>query len=315
MRLFNTFIAGIVAVGLVLTPVSAVGIAQSPLVASGSAGNGGLLAADCNADIPQGGPLPPRPVLTRTTFAAHAPRPPVRHRTVVKKKTIARKVAAPVKKAVHKPVAKKQAHKKPIHKKHAAKGPRKLAPRRTIARKPVAPNTGAGAGRPTLRRVTFAAPVCFDRAPVMQAFGLDDVSVPTLSDELAQAIESALAPENTDFAVPVTTAAFNNGPVGGRGGFDIPPFFQGGSGGGGFVPPPQGPASATPPTDAPPGDSPPTDTPPGTTPGGGDTPGGGGDTPIVPGAAPEPSSWALMILGFGGIGASLRRRRPIAQPR
>jgi hypothetical protein len=28
------------------------------------------------------------------------------------------------------------------------------------------------------------------------------------------------------------------------------------------------------------------------------------------GAVPEPASWALMILGFGGVGATLRRRRP-----
>jgi len=29
------------------------------------------------------------------------------------------------------------------------------------------------------------------------------------------------------------------------------------------------------------------------------------------GAVPEPASWALMILGFGGIGAGLRRRRAV----
>ena len=27
------------------------------------------------------------------------------------------------------------------------------------------------------------------------------------------------------------------------------------------------------------------------------------------GAAPEPAGWALMILGFGGLGAALRRQR------
>ena len=33
----------------------------------------------------------------------------------------------------------------------------------------------------------------------------------------------------------------------------------------------------------------------------------------VPAAAvPEPAAWALMILGFGGAGAQLRRRRRIA---
>ena len=29
-------------------------------------------------------------------------------------------------------------------------------------------------------------------------------------------------------------------------------------------------------------------------------------------AAPEPGAWALMILGFGGVGASLRRRRTVS---
>jgi hypothetical protein len=36
-------------------------------------------------------------------------------------------------------------------------------------------------------------------------------------------------------------------------------------------------------------------------------PGGG-----VKGAVPEPATWAAMLLGFGGIGAALRRRRSLA---
>lgn len=36
-------------------------------------------------------------------------------------------------------------------------------------------------------------------------------------------------------------------------------------------------------------------------------PRGGGDPPV--GGVPEPGTWALMILGFGGAGAVLRRRR------
>ena len=31
--------------------------------------------------------------------------------------------------------------------------------------------------------------------------------------------------------------------------------------------------------------------------------------PVAAGAVPEPASWALMILGFGGLGAALRRHR------
>jgi hypothetical protein len=38
--------------------------------------------------------------------------------------------------------------------------------------------------------------------------------------------------------------------------------------------------------------------------------GGGGGT----GGAPEPASWALMLLGFGGLGAVLRRRRRAQAP-
>jgi hypothetical protein len=33
------------------------------------------------------------------------------------------------------------------------------------------------------------------------------------------------------------------------------------------------------------------------------------DPPSGPGSVPEPAAWALMILGFAGVGATLRRRR------
>lgn len=58
-----------------------------------------------------------------------------------------------------------------------------------------------------------------------------------------------------------------------------------------------------------------------TSPGGGVVPPGGGEPPIVapptpptepPIAVPEPAAWALMLLGFGAVGAALRRRGRLA---
>jgi hypothetical protein len=57
--------------------------------------------------------------------------------------------------------------------------------------------------------------------------------------------------------------------------------------------------------------------------GGGGGPGGGGvvppsnpENPVIPPAVPEPGTWAMMLIGFGMIGFSVRRRRPgaTAQP-
>lgn len=34
-------------------------------------------------------------------------------------------------------------------------------------------------------------------------------------------------------------------------------------------------------------------------------------TSSIPGAVPEPASWALMVVGFGALGSAMRRRRPV----
>jgi hypothetical protein len=36
--------------------------------------------------------------------------------------------------------------------------------------------------------------------------------------------------------------------------------------------------------------------------------------PNAPDALPEPATWAMMLLGFGGIGFQLRRRRSQSAP-
>ena len=83
----------------------------------------------------------------------------------------------------------------------------------------------------------------------------------------------------------------------------IPPLFPTVPPTGGFVPPG---GSVPPGGGIPPGGG----FPPG---GGGIPPGGGGPPPPPPppppALVPEPSSWALMIFGFGFVGRALRRRR------
>lgn len=36
-----------------------------------------------------------------------------------------------------------------------------------------------------------------------------------------------------------------------------------------------------------------------------------GSVPVVPGAVPEPATWAMMVAGFGMIGGALRRRKAV----
>jgi len=212
---------------------------------------------------------------TVTEPKAAATRKPVRRKRTARKpvhrKTAAARPHKPVKKVVKKsttPVKHKVAHKptkkRPVH--H----------RRTVAKKP--------APRPIVHRVTYASPICEDRAPVInELLGLSDLPVfegpilPGPDDEITPKAFAALPREAPALAPP--PSRFPN----------FPGVLS-------FLPPPGG--------GFPPGGG---DTPPG---GGGDTPpGGGGDTPPPTVAVPEPATWAMMILGMGMAGYAIRRRR------
>ena len=270
MRQCSFAIAWLTAVSLALSPLSAAGFGQAP------SDSNGMLANNCSEES---APLPERPVLGRSTFAAHAPRLPAKHKprkSIAKKKTDSFKhkaakppVAKTVKPTVHKP------H-KPVKK--LPKKPSK--PRKTIHKR----NGGAGhdggnkhAGKDTLQRATFGSPICQDRAPVMQAFGMGDKDLP-LGDEFAKAVQDALSPQDNQFTDTPGGGTQNNGrsfPNTPGISVNTPPNNGGGGGGGG---------------------------------GNGGNGGNGGTNPPPP-AVPEPASWVLMILGFGAIGLSIRRRR------
>lgn len=114
--------------------------------------------------------------------------------------------------------------------------------------------------------------------------------------------ETPLGPEGfpTDFTNPIGEAPVETPAVGGLPGF-IPgtgigggPIVIGGGGGGGGG--------------TPGGGNPGGGNPGGGNPGGGNP--GGGDPPMA--AVPEPATWAMLIVGFGVIGAGMRRRpRPL----
>jgi hypothetical protein len=116
---------------------------------------------------------------------------------------------------------------------------------------------------------------------------------PVVPKNLAEVLAPAPA-ELVDIAAPPTELA---------GVVPTPPgaILLSPPGGGGILPPPGG-------VVVPPGGG-------GTPPGGGDTPPGGGDTPPgggdTPPPLPEPGTWMTMILGFGLIGWTLRRKRPV----
>ncbi|WP_404711930.1 PEPxxWA-CTERM sorting domain-containing protein [Sphingomonas sp. MMS24-J13] len=261
MRQCTVAIAWLITVSLALSPVNAAGFGQTT-------NDSGLLANNCSEES---APLPERPVLGRSTFASHAPHVPHKKaKPHAKKKTVAHKPNHAKKPTASKPPVTKPTAHKPI-KKHPKK-PSK--PRKTLHKRSGGTGHDGGnkhAGKDALQRATFGSPICQDRAPVMQAFGVGDMDQP-LGDEFARAVQDALSPQDNQFT---------NSPGGNR---------------------PQNPGSVFPNT--------PTLTPPGTPntgPGGGPNP----PPPPPPPAVPEPSSWALMILGFGAIGMSLRRRRRV----
>jgi hypothetical protein len=314
-------LAWLISVSMAIAPVSAVGFGQA-----GASDSGGLLASNCSDESQ---PLPPRPVLTRSTFSAKAPTAPGAHKPTVKKKTIARKKtisskprkAAPAKPGVTKPAVKKAPH-KAAPKKPGAHKPRKVVKKRNVASKMGKKGPSAGRGNAPLERATFGSPICADRAPVMQAFGLDDAASP-LGDEFAQAINDALSPQDTTF----TDGNFGQNPFNSFGGtrsstFPTVPGISGGGGGGGTNSGGGGNNGG--------GNNGGGENGGGNNGGGnngggnngggnngggdngGGNNGGGGENPPIP-AVPEPASWIMMILGFGLAGFVLRRRRPSEQ--
>ncbi|WP_083800398.1 PEPxxWA-CTERM sorting domain-containing protein [Erythrobacter sp. SD-21] len=102
---------------------------------------------------------------------------------------------------------------------------------------------------------------------------------------------ASFVPTDESPAVPLATAPPSLLIPGGFvPGFNTPP-----GGGVGFTPPGGGGTGGTPPGNPPPGNPPP----------------GGGNPPV--GAVPEPSTWALMILGFMFAGGAMRRRNRLAR--
>ena len=120
----------------------------------------------------------------------------------------------------------------------------------------------------------------------------------------------AQRPAATAAAVPCP-AAFINAPVVPQATFasEVPPDgvasnYFGSPAGGGVLVGGAGPGGAAPGGGGVPGGGGPG----GSVPGGGVPGSGGGETPTP--AIPEPSTWSMMLLGFGLLGAALRSRRP-----
>lgn len=266
MRSFRGIVAWALCVHLIAgTPALAVDTQTLPAAA---AANSGWMPRPCTetATIPSR-PLPPRPAVRRRTFASPLPHRALRHQ--VHKKRAAH--AAPRKRRTA-----------PHHVHHPARRHSTAAAR---------PRTALRNTRPALRRVTFASPICEDRAPAINALlGLPDV--PMLDQPLvASALQDVLAPEDQPLlGVPVAGYG-DNGAGGDAPGGVLPssPGYPTGGGPGGGVP-----VVVVP-----------------TGPGGGVTPGNPviSVPPPVTSSVPEPTTWAIMVMGFGLIGGAMRRRR------
>ena len=254
MKILKTVVAFAFCVEVILAPAATAAIDVSDAVRTSSAPGRSLLAADCTQTASVSSPLPPRPRVGRTTVGSKRPHR-VRHRP-----------------RRHRPVRHAQVHKAVVHKKvhHARKhvvrkGPARHRP--VLAHRPVH-HTPSAAPRRTVRRVTYASPLCFDRAPLIESLlSPFDVPFAPFGDQAAVTVQNVLSPP--DAAVgPVGTTT----PVGGLVPFTplfTPPFIT--PNGGNITPPPP------PPPPPPPG-------------------------------VPEASTWAMMIVGFSGIGFMLRRR-------
>lgn len=205
----------------------------------------------------------------------------------------------------------------PLHLRHVHPGPR--APHRAVAHARAAPRVHRIAS-PLVRRpiacpeheTVLASPI--PGAPPAETLALlkRDLAGPPSATEAGRDT-AAVAPADLAEILPpeLPEVVFPSGVISGPGGVDIftPPSSPGG-------PPPVivGPPSppdtgfpVAPPPSTPevgPPESPPPDVFPVVSP-----PPGSGPGPS--GGLPEPSAWALMSMGFGGLGAALRaRRRP-----
>ena len=120
-------------------------------------------------------------------------------------------------------------------------------------------------------RVPTAAPIVPAAAPILPGVAVIDIPPPPAVPFAFYAPPIDLAPQLLALGLPVV------------GGEVVPPF-----GPGGLVPPGSPGVIIFPPGTSPPGVTPP---------------------PTPPALVPEPDTWAMMLIGFGLLGSTLRRRR------